>query len=1176
VSGEENYPGRVLQQGAVEGGVMRTSSGNLIGLARASGVLLLTALLVPGTARAQTSMGGVSGTVTDAQSAVVPGATVTLVSDATNVQAVRQTNAGGYFNFVNVRPGTYTLTVELTGFNTAKISGFTVGVNETVSQNVALKIGAATETVEVTAQSELLQATSAALGQVVEEKVIRSLPLQGRNFTSLLLLTPGTNPVSTAQGPQSETAVNSFEGNSGIPGGQIANASIQGQQNRSKVYYVDGIINTSVRSGTYVALPDIDALQEFKVQSQSDKAEYGGVLGGVVNMTSKSGSNAFHGSVFGYGRNQNFAARNPFRDVRNGQAVEHPEYKQAQFGVNVGGPIVQDKTFFFASYDGWRYRDKADIRLTVPTSRELNGDFSQSATGRVIYNPYTTRIENGRVVRDPFPGNIIPANLISPTMQAFLRAYMVQPNVAGSVRDNFVANRDQSNDSNAFQVRLDHHFSSRDSIFVRWTERRISAIIPRGDLGFIEPDSINRNAGGGWFHSFSPNVILEARGGIATQPTEDAPAQHPAGFEPLRGLNLPELDRFQGYIVSSIGAPWTGTSGQAIPVLGVQGPRPRGNPNWNVAADLTWLRGNHSFKFGFQRLQISRLQKNQFGEITFAADQTRNPQSTANTGDPIASALLGLPTNIRGFVPDFGFIDFKTATMSGYIQDQWQVKPNLTVNLGLRYDYVTRAVGNGDRTLQSGPDMDTGEWLIALPEMPGVCERGAPTVGCLPAPLSTIQFKEFIRVTGERDSILPAIKDNLGPRIGVAWSVNPKTVVRAGYGLFWDSMVARSQYAQHQFETWGWPQFSGIDTGNINVEGVGPLQRVDNIASLPFGAPRANPWTSGNFFNDPDRKNAYSHQWHVEVQRQFTKNLMMGAAYVGSYNGRMEYAGRPQAPPVAAIDASGRRLTPAERDRLRPWPHMTGTFTYSDDIGMAKYNSFQFKAQQRFSEGLSSMLSYTYSRTIDTSSGWFNAEGGIGSGATVQNWHDIDANRALSSYDIPHILTWATVWELPVGQGKRWLNSGPASWILGNWQLNWFLLARSGQPFTVTVGGDPANLGHTGYSRANLVGDPNVSNPTVDQWFNTAAFAVPVNSFGNMERNSLRAPGFWNVDLGVQKNVPLGRDRSLQLRVEAFNVFNHINWGNPGVAQDNAATFGRISSMSGRPRQLQFGLRMSF
>jgi hypothetical protein len=1135
--------------------------------------LAIAVLLGGGRAFAQTSMGAVSGTVTDSSGATVPGATVTLVNPATNIHSERVTNSAGHYAFVNVRPGTYTLTVELAGFNKAQIAVFSVGVNETVARNVTLKVGQVTETMEVTVQSELLQTSTAELGNVIEERVIKGVPLQGRNFTQLLLLTPGVNPVSTAQGSGQNggdsTGVGGAEGASGIAGGFISNASIQGQQNRSKIYYVDGIVNTSVRAGSYVALPDIDSLQEFKVQSHGDKAEFGGVLGGVVNMTSKSGANRFSGNLWGSMRDDRFVARDPYRDVLAGQATKPPEFRQSQFGVNVGGPIVRDKTFFFASYDGWRYDDKSQIRHIVPANQSwLNGDFSQMGSlQRVIYDPATTRVVAGRTVRDPFPGNVIPANRISPTMQAYLRAYMLRPNLSGSAvanNFNFVQFRDESQDSNAVQVRLDHHFSSRDNVFFRWTERRNKAFLPLGDVGFKEPDSINRNYGGGWFHSFSANMIVEVRGGVATQPTEDAPLQHPAGFDAQKGLALPELNRFQGYVVDGLNTPWN------IPQLGVQGPRERQNPNWNAAADLTWLRGRHSFKAGFQMLQISRLQTNQFGQIFFSNEATRDPNATATTGDPLASALLGIPTQVRSYVPELGSIDFHTSTLSGYVQDQWSIKPHLTLSLGLRYDYVTRAVGDRG-TYQSGPNLQTGEWLLALEQMPGVC--GTPP--CFRTPLSQIPFNQYIKATGERNSILPPITDNWGPRVGLAWQINPETIMRTGYSLMWDSMVSRSQYGQHQFETWGWPQVSGFDTGTINATGS-PIQRIEDLQQLPL-LPRDQPWNAtGAYFNDPGRKNAYSHQWHVELQRQFTRNLMVGVAYVGSYNGRMEYSGRAFAPKVAAVDATGRRLTAAERDQLRPWPHITSDARYSNSIGMSKYNAFQLKVQHRFARDLSSLFSYTYSRSIDTSSGWFDAENGIG-GRPVQNYWDMDDARGISSYDIPHIVTWATIWELPFGRGKRWLNQGASSWILGNWQLNWMLLARSGQPMSITAGGDPANLGFSNYSRASLVPgqDPELDNPTPNKWFNTAAFVTPVNSFGDSKRNLLRAPSFWNVDMGLQKNIPAGKGREVQIRLEAFNVFNHINEGNPTVDMTNA-NFGRITSMSSRPRQMQLGIRLAF
>ncbi|HUE83859.1 MAG TPA: TonB-dependent receptor [Pyrinomonadaceae bacterium] len=1150
--------------------------------------LVLVVLVASGSVLlGQTSTGEVNGTITDSQGAVIPGVTVRLINKGTNIENQVTTNRDGYFTFVNVKPGPYMLKVEKAGFAGLQVGHFDVGVAQVVSQNFNLEIGEITQTIEIQSGAELLQSSSTELGNVISEKVVQELPLNGRNFTQLLILTPGVNPVSTAQGSQREINFGAAEGNTGIPGSTLANASIQGQQNRSKIYFLDGIINTSVRGTSYVVLPDIDSIQEFKVQSHNAKAEYGGVTGGVVNMTTKSGTNAFRGSAFAFVRNEIFDARDPFRDANRN---DPPTFRQNQFGANIGGPIFKNRTFFYASYDGWRYRDVANIQMRVPTERELNGDFSQSIFNRQIFNPFTTRIVNGTLVRDPFPNNIIPQELISPRMQGFFKAYSIKPNLVGDPSFNFRQERARANDANAFQIRGDHNFSANDNIFFRWNEQRIKTFNPIGDRGARTPEATNRNFGGGWVHSFSPSVIFEVRGGVATQPTEDAPFEHELGSEPLEQLGFPQLDRFEGVATVLSSNPWN------LGTLGVQGARPRGNPNWNLSTDLTWLRGNHNFKTGFQFIHIRRDQRNRFMQVNFDAQPTRNPQVPSGTGDDLASALLGLPSRIQGFVHEFGSIDFGIGTWSTYFQDSWSLRPNLTLTYGLRYDYVGKVKGNG---LQSGPDLKTGEWLIALPELPPVCSGGAPP--CLPAPLNQIPFNSFIRVTGEEFSILKPIKDNWGPRVGLAWQINNKLVLRTGYGLVWDALPSRSQYGQHQFESWGWPQFSGIDTGTINREGD-PIESFETLANnLPFALPRAAPWNSSGWYNDPDRKDGYSHQWHAEIQRQMTSSLMMSVAYVGSKSGRLEYAGVAQAAVRPGIEAgTGRRLTPAEVNQLRPWPHITGNFRYEDDIGYSNYHSLQYKMQRRLSQGVSTLLSYTWSKCIDTSSGWFNAENGIGGNATVQNYHDIDSNRGVCGYDIPHLLTWGTVFELPFGKGKRWLQSGPAAAILGNWQANWLAIGRSGQPFTIEVGGDPANIGAGQiYSRANVISDPFQAGPvaahpdvrcrtTISQgglaadqvrtprtWYNPCAFATPVNSFGNAGRNILRTDNWWNVDFSLFRNIRMGERWQVQLRAEAFNVFNHIDLGNPSTRLDQA-TPGRVTTASHGPRQLQFGLRLLF
>jgi hypothetical protein len=574
---------------------------------------------------------------------------------------------------------------------------------------------------------------------------------------------------------------------------------------------------------------------------------------------------------------------------------------------------------------------------------------------------------------------------------------------------------------------------------------------------------------------------------------------------------------------------------------------------------------------GFQWVRIDRLQVNNYQRLDFTEAPTADPQNAARTGDALASSLLALPTTYNGELEDVSRIEFWTTTTSGFFQDEWKVRPNLTLTLGLRYDFVGKANGKGDYMLQSGPDYDNGQWLIAAESLPPCAQsQRAP---CLPTPsLSDIPFGEHIRFTGGKDNILGPIKDNFGPRVGVAWQANSRTVVRAGYGVHYDALISRSQYSQHQFEFWGWPQSAGFNTGNINRIGD-PLKTVSDLqGNFTFVAPAASPWAQTGYYNDPDRKDPYSHQWHIEVQRQFTPSLVMSAAYVGSTTYRLDYAG-----PANVATTPGPPATAAQINARRPVPYMSSEPFFSRDIGEANYHAFQYKFQKRISGGLGAVVSYTWSKSIDTSSGWFNAENGIG-GRTIQDYYHPETNRAVSSYDVPHLLIGGAVWELPAGRGKRWLSSGPASWALGGWQLNAQVMWRSGQPFTPDVGGDIANVGSRSglnYGRPNLVGDASLSNPTAAQWYNGAAFVKPVNAYGNAGRNILRVDTVSTTNLSLFKTLPIRERKELQLRFESFNVFNHQDLGNP-VTRIDQPNPGRITSVSHPPRQMQFGMRFVF
>jgi len=1220
----------------------------------------------------QTAIGEVNGTVTDPSGGFVPAARVKLINQATKIEDRASTNSNGYFVFINVRPGTYILKVEVQGFKTAQLPPFDVGVNQTVTQGVKLDVGAVTETVEVTAQSEMIERSTSELGTVIAERTVNDLPLNGRNFTQLLTLTPGVTPVSTSQ----NKSIGGVEGNVGIPGSGFSDPSFHGQENRSKLYFFDGIINTNIRGPTYIVIPDIDLVQEFKVVGHDAKAEFGGATGGVMNMVSKSGGNGFHGSAFEYVRNDAFDARDSFKDFDSlTRAPAIAPFRQNQFGASFGGPVIKNKTFFSGGYDGWRYSKPSQDLSHVPTAAELSGDFSKTTVVQhIIFNPFSGAgasrqrfvcdanqaglppIENlnASKIQVPLPGqapvacNKLPNSLIFKPLQAFLQAYSATPSpaLASDPARNFIQSRGTTNNSNSFQVRVDHRFRDRDNVFFRYTEQRVSVLNPIGEAGSSSGSSAGRNYGGGWVHTFRPNLILDVRAGYAGRPGVDAGQQnqHPLGLPKMKDLGFTDIDKYQGMLVRLNTSEWTDGGSNDF---GIRGPAPRENPNWSVTPNLSWLKGNHYLKTGFWFIRAKRIQENTFQRVTFSDEQTGNPGApSGTTGLSLASAMLGLPSSFNGEqpIPGGGPVKFKYAAWAVYVQDEWKVRPKVTLSWGLRFDALTQPQ-TLDGRLWNALDLAHQHWIIGAATMPPFCSV-AQKAPCIPdgAPLYTPQNNPScnnttIRCDFRQDAHFsnviaagkpffspPPVRDNWGPRIGVAWQLTANTVIRGGYGLYWDAVPARSQYAQNVLEKGVWPDATAF-SGDTNGSNVAPsqLRTIDMIQGhFPTPLPPATPWTSGSFFVAPDFKDGYSQQWNFEIQRQMTPNLMIAAAYVGSVNGRLDYEGNAnaarQASPnntCAPTDAACNKAYRDAVDALRAMPWATAGITYAQSIGYSNYNALEVKVQRRFANGLHSLLSYTWGKSIDTSSGYFNVENGPQGSSTVQNYYDQSTARGISAYDITHFLSWATVYELPTGRGKRWFQSGPASWILGNWQLNYILQARSGQPYGLIVTGDPANLKGSGgvgsgspggYARPNIIADPFqagpvASNPntrcqktisqggraadatrTTTTWFNPCAFAAPVGSFGNLGKNAFRGPAVFNIDLSLFKSLPLPREGwNLQLRVESFNVFNIQNWDAPGVPSGSGTSVqirssgeGKITGLAGQPRQIQFGLKFVF
>jgi len=509
------------------------------------------------------------------------------------------------------------------------------------------------------------------------------------------------------------------------------------------------------------------------------------------------------------------------------------------------------------------------------------------------------------------------------------------------------------------------------------------------------------------------------------------------------------------------------------------------------------------------------------------------------------------------------------------------MKPNFTVNWGVRYDVLMRPKMLNSR-LSNALDIPNGMWLIGADSIPD-CKTTQQNP-CFPGNgFAAVPSNDHIKLAGTSDAIVSKpIYDNVGPRIGFAWSLNPRTVVRAGYGLFWDALPARSQYVQNDIEGTSWPWTTAF-SGTANPSNATALTPIGSlVGGFPTPVAAASPWiaANGGFADDPNYKDGYSNQWNVEVQRDLGGKSMISVAYVGSRNGRLAYTGYMNASPTPF--PNGTSTSVVDANRLMPF--MTANVHYTQSIGYSRYNSLQVRFERRLSQGLSTLVSYTWSKSRDTTSGYFGVEDGAGSRSSIQNYFDVASNEGASGYDIPQFISWFTTWEIPVGHGKKWLNSGPAAYILGNWSLQTIAQARTGQAFNLGVAGDVANIGGSGtaitnYERPNQIGNPYPSNQSAALWFDPTAFAVPSGAFGNFERNSLRTHYYRNVDLSLFKNVPFGAARTLQIRIEAFNVFNIQNLGVPGgttISNPIAAGTGQVTSIVGTPRQIQLAARFVF
>ena len=1110
-------------------------------------------------ATAQIDTGAVSGRVTDQTNAVVGDAQVQIRNTEAGIATTVKTNGDGIYVFPSLKPGSYVMSVSKEGFSAVSVTGLTLSVQDSLVRNFVLQVGSSAESITVNAEAVAIQSGDAQLGTAISQKAVADLPLNGRNFTQLLTLTPGATPVSTSQGANLGTDDGSTVA---IPGSNFSNPSIHGQWNRSTLYLLDGIVNTDFRTTTYTILPIVDTVQEFKVQSHNDSAEFGSVLGGIVNLVSKSGANDYHGSAWEFLRNDAFDARNKFNDIKSDGSPRKPgAFRQNEFGGAIGGPVSipklydgKNKTFFYFGYEGWRYSQAANSKYRVPTATELSGDFSavnNTFSEQPIYDPATTTVVGGVVHRNPFPGNIIPTNRIDPLVQSYIQNYFDTPNLTGDPNNNVINRNPQKNDSNSYTIKIDQKVSDADSGWFRYSRMNVTQLNPN-TLKVSQSAVLQaKNIGAGWLHSFSPTVLLDLQGGYASRPFVFAQLSS-VGTGPMKAEGWQGIDTY-GPVAVNLAGPWGGSA--------IGSPALRGNPNWSVSSNLSWIHGAHTLRSGFVLIDQRRTQSGNGQHWTFSNNQTADLSgATTSTGASLASALLGLPAN-GGFALN-NVIDYSIKSWGGYLQDSWKVRRNVTLNLGLRYDHINQP--NIAAGLQTSFDNNTGTYLIGG----GKALPSCATAGKAPCIPDNVPFSEHIKMDPNPIHGPNPVWDNLGPRLGIAWSPRSNLAVRAGYGIIFDTLTGLSQSFSNSMNSW---PANGQSSPSFNAGGD-PLVTVDTAqTSILSPLPGASPWGNGTWYEDANHKNAYSHQWNVEIQRQMTSNLIMSLGYVGSKTGRNDLTGyaNTAAPSTSAANVQART----------PFPWYNGQFFYQTDRGRANYNAFEFKAQRSYAAGFQYLVAYTWSKSIDNgSSGWFDSENGAG-GSGLQDFNNPNGSRSVSGYDIPHFLSISGTWEPPVGKGKRFLSSGPASWLLGNWQINTVTQLRSGQPFNLSVSGDVANVGPGiswfSYARPNLVGNYHVAHQGAAQWFNPAAFAAPVGTFGNFGRNVLRTANVYNVDMSLFKRFPIGERAAFELRGEAFNIFNIVNYGTPDVSQ-SSSQFGQIHSLATLPREMQIALKLVF
>lgn len=1106
--------------------------------------LCLSGLAASTLLMAQYDSAQINGTVRDQSGALIPNAKVQIDNRDTGLVRQTVTNNTGTYVLSQIPPGFYTITATASGFAPTAFTEVHLVLSESATFDFNLKPGSATQTVSVSAASVTLDTTSSSVGETLESESVNELPLAGRNYSILMTLQTGVTPINNDQ----------TGGRTNEIGGAVY-PSIQGQNNRSNVYLLDGVNNNEAVSGAEIITPIPDDIQEMKVLTHTDSAQFGEGLGGTINVITKSGTNQFHGGAWEFWRESKFL------DATSDPSGVLQDLHQNQFGANLGGPVQvphysgKDHTFFYGSYEGFRQSIGAVALQLVPTAAEYTGDFSALlAKGIQLYNPFSA-------TRDPFPNNQIPSTLIDQKMVKLAQSLFPAP--SGSYEGgvfNYENTTPNTHTSDQYDIRGDEYLTKKDLIWAHFLHQN-NPIASYG--GFPKLATITsftaHNFGAQWIHTFGPSSILTVGVGqnIGTQfhnTTFNGDAQSivsAAGFAPSFACNYPYARK--GCLIPGLNI--------GSYIGGGEGSETAGGLSsiWEYKADYQRIVGRHTFYVG-GNIDTNNLGRTAGGNsgITFSPFQTSNGSTG---GNEFASFLLSLPQGASRISVNYwesgGWVD------GVYGQDQWKVRDNLTFNFGVRYDVSTIPVTNNILgNYYDIFDFNRGVDIIQKAPPPCSATQFAPCLpgGSLPA---------HVIVSSHPGKLFFPDKSNIQPRVGIAYSIRRDTVLHASYGRTYDNWAAVEQSAQNE-NSWLMQTYDQVTNQNTQpgLTSSTVVTSENPLADFAGNYPAPTPFGSIGWATPPQFKNAYSDQWTFGVQQKVAGAGVWTINYVGSKGQNLDYC------PVAntAMTPGPGPIAPRT-----PFGYMPQSF-FDQPKGQLDYNALETSLQGRSgTAGLTYIFSYTWSKGLNYGTdGWY----GIGT-TSIENPYNFKADRSVTGYDLPQVFTAAWVWQVPIGKNGFSTGSRPADYLLGNWQINGIVTLESGRPYTVEDSGDIANTGNfnfvgAGYERPNLVGNPKPQHRTPSQWINPSAFAAPAQyTFGNTPRNSLRAESYKNFDASLFREFPLMESIRLQLRMDAFNAFNHPVWGVPNYCQ-NCANFGVVTSTVNNARQVQLSGKVVF